>query len=71
MSKKLEILEKALEDMKSTHKFGWDMYGSELCSGNMILQEEELEKKIKKLKDEENKKIPFHVEEDPSRIVDN
>lgn len=71
MNKRLEILEKALSDMKATHRFGWDMYGSELCAGDMIRQEEELENKIKKLKDEIGNDIPFHVDEDPRQIIDN
>ena len=65
MSKKLEILEKALEDMKASHRSMWETYGSELCAGSMIRDEEELEKKIEKLKQEESKHI-----EDPSQIVD-
>ena len=51
MSKKtIEELEKELEDLKASHRSMWDTYGSELCAGDMIRQEEELEKKILKLK---------------------
>ena len=66
MEKKLEILEKALEDMRSTHRSSWDIYGSELCAGDMIRQEEELEKKIQKLKESETPKLV----EDPKQIID-
>lgn len=52
MSKKLEILEKALEDMKATHRSLWDIYGSELCSGEMSGKERALEEKIRFLKEE-------------------
>ncbi len=65
MSKRLEILEQALADMKATHRSAWDVYGSELCAGDMIRQEEELEKKIEKLRKEENNK-----KEDPKYIID-
>lgn len=64
MSKKLEILEKALKDMKESHRSQWDTYGSELCAGDMIRQEEEIEKKIAKLKEET-------FIEDASQIIDN
>ena len=67
MSKKLELLEKALKDMKSSHSSSWDVYGGELCSGDMISKEEELEKKIRKVKEEEESRFI----EDASQIVDN
>lgn len=67
MSKKLQILEKALEDMKSSHRAAWYVYGSELCSGDMGGKEEELERKIKKLKEEEEARFI----EDASQIIDN
>jgi hypothetical protein len=67
MEKRLEILEKALEDMRASHRSQWDTYGSELCAGDMIRQEEELEKKIRKLKESESPKLV----EDPRQIVDN
>jgi hypothetical protein len=50
MSKRLEILEKALEDLKVSNRSAWDIYGSELCAGTMIEEEEKLEKKIATLK---------------------
>lgn len=64
MSKKLEVLEKALSDMKASHRSQWDSYGSELCAGDMIRQEEDLEKKIAKLKEE-------NFIEDAAQIIDN
>ena len=48
--KTIEQLEKELEDLKTSHRSQWDTYGSELCAGDMIRQEEELEKQIRKLK---------------------
>ena len=48
--KTIEQLEKELEDLKTSHRSQWDTYGSELCAGDMIRQEEELEKKIRKMK---------------------
>lgn len=58
MSKRLEILEKALEELKESNRASWDMYGSELCAGDMIGQERALQEKIDKLKEElENDKI--------------
>jgi NTP pyrophosphatase (non-canonical NTP hydrolase) len=49
MNKKtLEELEKELADLKAYHKSAWNTYGSELCAGDMIRQEEKLEKEIAK-----------------------
>jgi hypothetical protein len=80
--KTIEELEKELKEMKESHRSMWDTYGSELCAGDMIRQEEKLEKKIMKLKTIEkwdksglleglipDKQLPFF--EDPSQIVDN
>jgi len=53
MSKRLEILETALEDLKASNRRQWDIYGSELCAGSMIAEERDIEEKIKKLKDDE------------------
>jgi hypothetical protein len=70
MNKKtIEQLEKELADLKAYHKSAWDTYGSELCAGDMIRQEEELKKEILRLKileklrerglvDENDKPIP-------------
>jgi putative protein kinase ArgK-like GTPase of G3E family len=44
--KTIEELEKELEDLKASHRSQWDTYGSELCAGDMIAQEEKLEKEI-------------------------
>jgi len=60
---KIKKLEKELEDLKSFHQSAWDTYGSELCAGDMIRQEEKLEKKIEKLKKE-------NFFEDPKYIID-
>ncbi len=58
MSKRLEVLESALEKLKQTHRSLWDTYGSELCAGDMIGEERALQEKIDKLKEElENDKI--------------
>ena len=67
MSKKLQILEKALDDLKRNHNSQWETYGSELCAGDMSGKEEELERKIKKLKEEEETRFI----EDASQIIDN
>ena len=51
MNKKtIDELEKELADLKEHHKTAWDIYGSELCAGDMIAQEENLEKEITKRK---------------------
>lgn len=68
MSKRLEILEKALEDMKRSHRALWDTYGSELSAGELISNEKELEEKIIKLKKEIGEST---FVEDPKRIIDN
>ena len=57
MDKRLEILEKELEDLRSSHRSLWDTYGSELCAGDMIGQEQAIKEQIKKLKEEENDEI--------------
>ena len=50
MSKTLEELEKELAELKESHSSMWDTYGSELCPGDMIRQEEKLEKEIEVLR---------------------
>lgn len=65
MSKKLESIKKSLENLKRHHRDSWDIYGSELCAGDMIRQEEELEKEIAKLEKEEKSYI-----EDPKYVID-
>jgi len=54
--KTLEELEKELADLKASNSSQWDTYGSELCAGDMIRQEENLEKEIVKLKERERLK---------------
>lgn len=65
MSEELDNLKKALDNLKQNHRDCWDIYGSELCAGDMIRQEEELEKEIKKLEKEEKSYI-----EDPKYVID-
>lgn len=45
-AEKLKQLRMDLESMRSMHAAAWEMYGSELASGDMIRKESELEKKI-------------------------
>jgi len=66
-AKTIEELEKELSNLKDHHKSAWDTYGSELCAGDMIAQEEKLEKEIKKLKAE---KEASSIEV-ASQIIDN
>jgi ribosomal protein L29 len=49
-TKTIKELEKELEELKESHRSMCDIYGSELCTGDMIRQEEKLKKKILKLK---------------------
>ena len=53
MNTQIKILEKSLEKMRESNRSSWDTYGSELCAGEMIREERELEEKISKLKLEE------------------
>jgi hypothetical protein len=53
MNKTLEELEKELEELRKSNYDSWMRYGSELCTGDMIEQEEKLEERINKLKEEE------------------
>ena len=52
MRKRLEVLENELEELRESNKSSWDMWGSELCAGDMIGKERALEDQIKKLKEE-------------------
>lgn len=52
--KTIEELEKDLIKLREYHRSAWDTYGSELCAGDMIRQEENLEKQIQKLKEDES-----------------
>lgn len=51
---KIKKLEKELEQMRAHNREAWDMYGSELCAGAMINEEEKLEREIEKLKEDES-----------------
>lgn len=50
MEKTIEELEKELEELKSSNKASWEMYGSELCVGDMVGKEQALKDKIDELK---------------------
>lgn len=47
MINKLVTLKNKLENLQNTNKSMWEMYGSELCAGDMIKQENELRDLIK------------------------
>jgi hypothetical protein len=64
--KPLEELEKELDELQKHHRSAWEDYGSELCAGDMIAQEERLEKQIAKLKAEKEKEYINDV----SQILD-
>ena len=66
--KTIEELEQELVELKEQHKSMWDTYGSELCAGDMIRKEEELENEIKITK--LNIIRDERKNEDPSLIVD-
>lgn len=44
-----------LTKLRKKHKESWDIYGSELCAGEMLKKEELLEKKINEIKKREKK----------------
>lgn len=50
MKKTINELEQELVDLKESHKSMWNTYGSELCAGDMIRKQDELQRKIEKLK---------------------
>ena len=50
----IKKLEKELQDLKASNRSMWDSYGSELCAGAMINEEEKLEKEIERLKAKQN-----------------
>jgi flavodoxin len=62
MEKTIEQLEKELAKMIEHHRSASEIYGSELCAGDMIRQEEELEKQIRKLKAEKLKILKGYEE---------
>lgn len=47
-NKTIEELENELKKLKESHRSMWDTYGGRLCAGDMIRQEEKLEKEILK-----------------------
>lgn len=51
---KIKKLEKELKEIKESNRSMWDSYGSELCAGAMINEEEKLEKEIERLKAKQN-----------------
>jgi hypothetical protein len=51
---KIKELEKELKEIKESNRSMWDSYGSELCAGAMINEEEKLEKEIERLKAKQN-----------------
>lgn len=48
--KEIKKLEEELIEVRSSNEWAWDHYGSELCTGEMIANEEKLEKRIEHLK---------------------
>lgn len=51
MSDEIERLKKELDEVRRSNKSLWDIYGSELCAGDMINEEKQLEEQIKKLEE--------------------
>lgn len=51
-STEIQDLKDQLSQLKRDNLLGWESYGSELCPGDLIRRENELEKKIKELEDE-------------------
>jgi len=47
----LELKKVQLEELKDSNRMAWHTYGSELCAGDMIRQEKELEKEILQLEE--------------------
>ena len=50
MTTEIEKLEQDLVDLRSENLSAWNIYGSELCAGEMLKKERELEDKIEQLK---------------------
>ena len=48
--KTIEELEKELEELEESNRASWEMYGSELCAGDMSAKEQALRDKISELK---------------------
>lgn len=53
-AKEINILAKTLDAEKARNRVSWNIYGSELCSGEMIKKEEEIENQIEQLRNENN-----------------
>jgi hypothetical protein len=70
LEKTIEDLEQELDKLKKLNRASWDIYGSELCAGEMIAKEEALENRILKLKIKEDFEKNKFVE-DPLQIIDN
>lgn len=68
--KTIEELEQELKEMKDSHRSLWDTYGSELCAGDMIRQEEKLENDIARLKEREALKQRTINQWKKSKILD-
>ena len=49
MSTQLKILEQELEDLRASNRAMWNMYGSELCAGELSDSERAIEIKVEKL----------------------
>ena len=58
-AKKINELVQDLKREKASNKASWDMYGSELCAGDMIGKEEAIKEEINKLRDEKCKVVPI------------
>ena len=56
---KINELVQELKREKASNRAAWDMYGSELAVGDMVEAEKDIEKEIKKLRDEKCIVIPI------------
>lgn len=50
MEKSIEELEKELQELEESNKAAWDIYGSELCAGDMSAKEKAIRDEIMRLK---------------------
>lgn len=48
---KIDSLKKELSELRQSNSESWNMYGSELCAGDMISKEKKIEDQIKKLEE--------------------
>ena len=58
-AKKINELVQDLKREKASNKASWDMYGSELCAGDMIGKEQAIKEEINELRDEKCKVVPI------------